>query len=127
MSKKVNLLNIIVSFIVLGIYMFFMLRDGSKYLDGYGVEMLYLGVSLSIVLILFSFFKKLRDSIWMDIIYMVYLGIFIFGNFYANYLGSGKKLYAVFINYPIWIKFVFIGLLILNIISFILSFIDVKE
>lgn len=120
--KKVNILNIIVSFICLGVYMFFMLKDGSKYLDGYGVEMLYLGAGISIIFILLSFFKYIRNGIWMDIIYMVYLLIFVGGNVLSNYLGSSKKLYAVFVNYPFWIKYVVIVLLIINIITFIKSF-----
>ncbi len=125
--KKLNIINIIFGFFCLVIYMYFMIKDGSKYVDIYSVESLYLGVSFSVVFILFAFFKKLRNSIWMDLIYMLYLLLFIIANFLALNLGSSKKLYGVFLCYPSYIKYVVIVVLAVNILFFILSFKGVNE
>lgn len=119
--KKINIINVVVSFICLGIYMFFMLRDGNKYLDDYGVNMLYLGAALSVILILLSLFKYLRNGLWMDIIYMIYLFLFIGGDFYSRNIGKDKYIYGVFINYPSKLKYILIVLLIVNIVFFIIN------
>ena len=120
--KKINILNIIFGFACLIVYMFFMLKNGSKYVDVYSVESLYLGASFSIVFILFAFFKKIRNSIWMDIIYMLYLLLFVIGNFLAINLGKTKKLYGVFMCYPSIVKYLVIIVLVINLLFFILSF-----
>ncbi len=119
--KKINIINVVVSFVCLVIYMFFMLRDGSKYLDTYGVNMLYLGAGLSIVLILFSLFKYIRNGLWMDIIYMIYLLLFIGGDFFSRHIAKDKYIYGVFINYPSRLKYVLIVLLMANIVFFVIS------
>jgi len=120
--KKVNRLNIIFSFFSLIIYMFNMLKYGNKYLNIYGVEMLYLGAFLSVILIMFSFFKSIRNSIWMDIIYMIYVLMFIGANYLNVILGSSRKLYGALVNYPTWYKYLLIINLLINLVFFIKSF-----
>lgn len=120
--KKINRLNIVFSFFSLLLYMFNMLKVGSKYLNVYGVEMLYLGAFLSVILIMFSFFKSIRNSIWMDIIYMVYLLIFIGVNYLKVIYGSTRKIYGALVSYPNWFIYILIIILIVNLIFFIKSF-----
>ena len=109
MNKKVNVLNIIVSVLILGLFIYGIVTKGEDYSLTYGTKLLYISAGIDIVLLLFSLFKIIRDSIWMDIIYMIYLL-------------KNLKIYGLYIWYPKWIKYFLIVLLIFNIVFFILSF-----
>ena len=118
--KKINVLNILISFVCLVIYLYFMIKYGNKYVDKYTINMLYYGAFLSVFLVMFSFFKIIRDSFWMDIIYMSYVLLFILGIFISDMIGKSKLLYGMFICYPVWFKYILMTLLLINIIGFIL-------
>ncbi len=126
MNKKLNIFNTVISIIVIGVYIYYMITKGQEFLLDYNVNMLYIGAGIGIVLFMFSLFKLLRDSIWMDLIYMIYVGLFIGFYIYGLLLGKNWNLYAIFKCYPIWIVFMLGGLLILNIVFFILSFKEEK-
>ena len=68
--KKINLINVIISFISFGLYVFFFLKNGSKLVNSYNLNLLYAGSLFSLVFIMFALFKKIRNSIYMDIIFM---------------------------------------------------------
>ena len=122
MNKKVNIFNVVVSVFVLGVYVYCLLSKGREFLLTYNINMLYFGAGIGIVLLLFSLFKLIRNSIWMDIIYMIYLLMFIGFNIYGLVLGKNWNLYAIYYCYPIWTKYLLISVLVLNIVYFVLSF-----
>jgi hypothetical protein len=119
--KKINIINIVVSIICLSLYMFFMIRDGNRYLNSYGFNILFIGALISVVLLLLSLFKYLRNGLWMDIIYMFYLLLIIVGDFLSRYVWNNKYIYGIFINYPSRLKYILIVLLVVNIVFFIIS------
>lgn len=124
MNKKINILNIVLSVIILGFYVFNLLTKGESYLLSYKVNILYIGAGVGIVLLFLSLLKLLRNSVWMDIIFMVYLLMFIGFNYYSIYFGKKLNIYGVFLCYPVWVKYLLIVFLLLNILCFILSFSD---
>ena len=127
MNKRINVLNIIISIILLGLFVYGLVTKGESYTSTYGIKMLYLSAGINIVMLLFSLFKIIRDSIWMDIIYMIYLLLFIGTNFYSQIFGSKLKITGLFMWYPKWIKYFLILLLVVNVIIFIVSFGGVDE
>lgn len=120
--KKINVLNIICAFLALVVYLIFFLRDGNVLIKTYPIRVFYIGAALAIGMIFLAFLKKIRDGIIMDILYMIYLILFIAGNFLAGYFGKTKQLFAMYVNYPVYVKYVFIVLLIINVVFFIKSF-----
>lgn len=126
MNKKVNVLNIIISIVLLGLFIYGLVTKGQDFASTYGTNLLYISAGIDVVMLLFSLFKIVRDSVWMDIIFMIYLLMFIGANYYSQYFGKNLNIYGLFIWYPKWIKYFLILLLIVNIIFFILSFIEVK-
>lgn len=127
MNKRINVLNIIISIILLGLFGYGLVTKGESYTSTYGINMLYLSAGINIVMLLFSLFKIIRDSIWMDIIYMIYLLLFIGTNFYSQIFGSKLKITGLFMWYPNWMKYFLILLLVVNVIIFIVSFGGVDE
>ena len=127
MNKKVNILNIIISVLLLSLFVYGLITKGQDYSSTYGAKFLYIGSGVNIIMLLLSLFKIIRDGVWMDVIFMIYLLMFIFFNFYAQIYGMNLNIYGLFIWYPIWIKYLLIVLLIINILFFILSFMEVKE
>ncbi len=119
MRKKINIMNIIVTILVLGVYVFNLLRKGREFIIDYPVNMLYIGAGFGIVMLMFSLFKYLRDSVWMDLIYMIYLLLFLGLNIYALILGKFWNLYATFICYSPWVKYVVGFMLFINIVVFV--------
>ena len=85
--------------------MYGLVTKGKSYTSTYGINMLYLSAGINIVMLLFSLFKIIRDSIWMDIIYMIYLLLFIGTNFYSQIFGSKLKITGLFMWYPKWMKY----------------------
>ena len=122
MNKKVNFVNIIGSVLVIIMYVYNLIVKGKTFLLDYHINMLYIGAIIGVILLMFSFFKAIRDSIWMDIIYIVYMALFIGFNIYGGVLGKTYNLYSVFFFYPGWIKHFLICMLIINVVFFILSF-----
>lgn len=116
--KKINLINVIISFISFGLYVFFFLKNGSKLVNSYSLNLLYAGSLFSLVFIMFALFKKIRNSIYMDIIFMFYLLFFIFFNVLGEKLVT-KNIYVLFLNYPFWFKYLVGLLFIINAFVFI--------
>ena len=116
--KKINLINVIISFISFGLYVFFFLKNGSKLVNSYSLNLLYAGSLFSLVFIMFALFKKIRNSIYMDIIFMFYLLFFIFFYVLGEKLVT-KNIYVLFLNYPFWFKYLIGLLFIINAFVFI--------
>ena len=116
--KKINLINVIISFISFGLYVFFFLKNGSKLVNSYSLNLLYAGSLFSLVFIMFALFKKIRNSIYMDIIFMFYLLFFIVFNVLGEKLVT-KNIYVLFLNYPFWFKYLVGILFIINAFVFV--------
>ena len=121
MNKKLNIFNTIISIIVLIGYIYNMIVNGQAFLKSYNVNMLYIGAGIGITLIMFSLFKLLRDGMWMDLIYMIYLLLFVGFNIYAVIKKKNWNLYAIYYCYYPWVKYVLGFTLLMNIINFILG------
>lgn len=122
--KKLNILNIVLAFLTLVVYLFFFIQNGQTLIQTYPIKVFYIGAALSIGMIFLAFLKKLRNGVIMDILYMLYLVLFVAGNFLATYYGKTKYLFGMYVNYPMYIKYVFIVVLLVNIVFFIKAFAD---
>ena len=116
--KKVNFVNVIIGFLSFGLYLFFFIKNGSKLIDSYDLNLLYAGSFFALAFIMFSLFKKIRNSMYMDIIFMFYLLFFIFFNVLGEKLVT-KNIYVLFINYPFWLKYLIGVLFIINVVFFV--------
>ena len=117
--KKINILNMIVSFLVIAIYLFLFFKNGSKLIQEYNINSFYKGMVFGITLFLFSMLKFIRDGYIMDIIYIIYMAMFVIINFFSNIFGKGMEIQVLFMNYPFYIKYVLIVMIIINIIAFV--------
>lgn len=116
--KKINFVNVIIGFLSFGLYLFFFIKNGSKLINSYDLNLLYAGSFFSLAFIMFALFKKIRNSIYMDIIFMFYLLFFIFFNVLGEKLVT-KNIYVLFINYPFWLKYLIGVLFIINVVFFV--------
>ena len=116
--KKVNFVNVIIGFLSFGLYLFFFIKNGSKLIDSYDLNLLYAGSFFALAFIMFALFKKIRNSMYMDIIFMFYLLFFIFFNVLGEKLVT-KNIYVLFINYPFWLKYLIGVLFIINVVFFV--------
>ena len=116
--KKVNFVNVIIGFLSLGLYLFFFIKNGSKLINSYDLNLLYAGSFFALAFIMFALFKKIRNSMYMDIIFMFYLLFFIFFNVLGEKLVT-KNIYVLFINYPFWLKYLIGVLFIINVVFFV--------
>ena len=125
-NKKgiLNKINIAISFLILMVYMFLLIKNSDALMAKYNIELFYKGILFAIVLIFFSFLKTIRNFIYMDIIFDVYLFIFIVCSFLAKYLGKGREIEILFLNYPLWLSF---GLIFLFVINVMFTFMKDKE
>ena len=117
--KKLNIINVIVSCVVLGIYLFFFFRDGSKLIQQYNINLFYKGMVFGITLVLFSLLKLIRDGYIMDILYIFYMILFIVINIISNKVGNGREISVLFMNYPAYIKYILGVSVIVNIVFFV--------
>ena len=114
--KKLNIVNIIISFLILGIYLFFFFKNGNKLIQEYDINLFYKGMVFGITLVLFSMLKLIRDGNIMDILYIVYMLLFVVINFLSDIYGKGMEIQVLFMNYPFYIKYILIVLIIVNVI-----------
>ncbi len=117
--KKLNIINVIVSFLVLGVYLFLFFKNGSKQIEEYSINLFYKGMLFGITLFFFSLLKLIRDGYIMDIIYILYMIIFVVINFISDKLGQGREISVLFMNYPKYIKYVLIVMILINIFFFV--------
>ena len=117
--KKINILNMIVSFLVIAIYLFLFFKNGSKLIQEYDINLFYKGMVFGITLFMFSMLKFIREGYIMDIIYIIYMAMFVMINFFANIFGKGMEIQVLFMNYPFYIKYVLIVMILINIIAFV--------
>ena len=116
--KKVNFVNVIIGFLSFGLYLIFFIKNGSNLINSYDLNLLYAGSFFALAFIMFALFKKIRNSMYMDIIFMFYLLFFIFFNVLGEKLVT-KNIYVLFINYPFWLKYLIGVLFIINVVFFV--------
>ncbi len=114
--KKINILNMVVSFLVIAIYLFLFFKNGSKLIEEYNINLFYKGMIFGITLFLFSMLKFIRDGLIMDIIYIVYMVMFVVINILSNIFGKNMEIQVLFMNYPFYIKYVLLVMIMINII-----------
>ncbi len=117
--KKINILNIVVSFLVIAIYLFLFFKNGSKLIQEYDIKLFYKGMVFGITLFLFSMLKFIRNGYIMDVIYILYMAMFVIINILGDKLGKGMEIGVLFINYPFYIKYVLIVMIVINTIAFV--------
>ena len=116
--KKVNFVNVIIGLLSFGLYLIFFIKNGSNLINSYDLNLLYAGSFFALAFIMFALFKKIRNSMYMDIIFMFYLLFFIFFNVLGEKLVT-KNIYVLFINYPFWLKYLIGVLFIINVVFFV--------
>ena len=114
--KKLNIVNIIVSFLILGVYLFLFFKNGSKLIQEYNINLFYKGMVFGVTLVLLSMLKYIRNGTIMDILFILYMLLFVVINFISDIKGKGMEIEVLFMNYPFYIKYVVIVLIIINII-----------
>lgn len=117
--KKINILNMVVSFLVIAIYLFLFFKNGSKLIQEYDIKLFYKGMVFGITLFLFSMLKFIRNGYIMDVIYILYMAMFVIINILGDKLGKGMEIGVLFINYPFYIKYILIVMIIINTIVFV--------
>ena len=117
--KKINILNMVVSFLVIAIYLFLFFKNGSKLIQEYDINLFYKGMVFGITLFLFSMLKFIRNGYIMDVIYILYMAMFVIINILGDKLGKGMEIGVLFINYPFYIKYILIVIIIINTIVFV--------
>lgn len=116
MRKKMNIINILLAFIILIIYMVLLIKDSDVLLAKYNITFFYKGTIFAIALIFFALLKNLRNSLYMDLLFDLYLIIFIGILFFAKYYGDGREIQILFLNYPLWLNFILILQLFFNVL-----------
>jgi hypothetical protein len=106
----------VVSFLVIAIYLFLFFKNGSKLIEEYNINLFYKGMIFGITLFLFSMLKFIRDGLIMDIIYIVYMVMFVVINILSNIFGKNMEIQVLFMNYPFYIKYVLLVMIMINII-----------
>ncbi len=117
--KKLNLFNIVVSFIILGIYLFLFFKNGSKLIEEYNINLFYKGMIFGITLVFFSMLKLIRNGYIMDILYIFYMMMFVVINIISDKMGANREIRVLFMNYPSFIKYILIVMIIINIFFFV--------
>ncbi len=124
MRRKINVINVVLSIFVLGLYVFNMISKGNNLIRDYSINYLYLGAGIGVCLLMLSLFKMLRDGMWMDLIYILFLGMFIGFNIFGNVQGKSLNIHAVFFCFTRYTIYIIGVLLFANLITFITSFKD---
>ena len=117
--KKLNIVNVVVSFIVLGIYLFLFFKNGSDLIKTYNINLFYKGMVFGITLVFFSLLKLVRNGYIMDCLYIFYMILFVVINIISDKMGANKQIRVLFMNYPSYIKYILIVMIIINIIFFV--------
>ena len=117
--KKLTIVNIVVSFIILGIYLFLFFKNGSKLIEEYNINLFYKGMLFGITLVFFSMLKLIRNGYIMDILYIFYMMMFVVINVISDKIGANREIRVLFMNYPKYIKYILIVMIIINIVFFV--------
>ena len=117
--KKLNIINVIVSTLILGIYLFLFFKNGSKLIEEYNINLFYKGMLFGITLVFFSLLKLIRNGYIMDLLYIIYMMMFVVINILSDVLGKNREISVLFMNYPWYIKYMLVVMIVVNIVFFV--------
>ena len=117
--KKLNIVNIVVSIVILGVYLFLFFKNGSSLIKEYNINLFYKGMVFGITLVFFSLLKFIRNGYIMDLLYILYMVMFVAINIFSDLMGKNREISVLFMNYPWYIKYILIVMIGINIVFFV--------